>query len=226
MEVIDHPREEESRRGNDKEIEIKVNNHRVVVIGNKQTGSSIKEAAIAQGAGIERDYVLSIERGNGQTQIIGDDDPVTVNKNSCFLAIPDDDNSRSISGNVEAALDHIRKNFAESRLDVHEDGKGGAFVVLDPVPMGHPYCQDTSWVGFHVTAACEYADCYPHFFRPDLSRVDGGPLGEGFGSTTFQIPGAPRQAVQVSRRTNKAVTPSVSNPLVKLLKVLRWLRNR
>jgi len=210
---------------NDREIEIKVNNQPVVVIGNRHTGLSIKEAAIAQGTGIEPDFVLSIERGNGQTKIVGDDDPVTVNKNSCFLAIPDDDNSRSIAGNVEAALDRLRKNFPESGLDVQEDGNGGAFVVLDPVPLGHPFSQKASWMGFHVTAGCEYADCYPHFVRPDLSRIDGSPLGEGFSSTTFQVPGAPRPAVQISRRTNKAVAPSVDNPLIKLMKVLRWLRS-
>ena len=88
--------------------------------------------------------MLSVERGKGKTEIIGDDDTITVNKSSCFLANPDDDNSRSVSSNVDAALDLLCKNFPGAELDVHEDDKGGAFVVVDPVPMGHPTSQETS----------------------------------------------------------------------------------
>lgn len=210
----------------DREIEIKVNDQKVVFADHKQTGLSIKETAIAQGAGIQLDFVLSIERGNGKTDIVGDDEKVTITKNSCFLAIPDDDNSRSLSGNVEAAIDRVRQNFPEATLEVIEDDKGGAFVIVDSVPLGSPYAQSESWIGFQITAACEYADCYPHFLRPDLSRLDGAPLGGGFSSTTFQVLGSPRIATQVSRRTNKVVVPSIDNPALKLLKVIRWLKAR
>lgn len=75
------------------EIQIHVNDKPVDVIGRRQTGLEIKQAAKAQGVAIELDFVLSIERGPSKSRIIGDNEVVTVTKNSRFLAIPDDDNS-------------------------------------------------------------------------------------------------------------------------------------
>jgi hypothetical protein len=37
--------------------------------------------------------VLSIERGGGKTELIGDDQRIEVHKGERFLAIPNDDNS-------------------------------------------------------------------------------------------------------------------------------------
>ena len=59
----------------------------------KQTGLSIKQAAIAQGVQIKTDFVLRIERGGGKTELIGDGDIVKVRDGDRFLAIPNDDNS-------------------------------------------------------------------------------------------------------------------------------------
>ena len=59
----------------------------------EQTGLTIKQAAIAQGVGIQLDFVLSIERGGGKTGLIGDDDRIKVHPHARFLAIPNDDNS-------------------------------------------------------------------------------------------------------------------------------------
>lgn len=50
-------------------------------------------AAIAQGVQIQPDFVLSIERGGGKTELIGDDQSIRVHKGERFLAIPNDDNS-------------------------------------------------------------------------------------------------------------------------------------
>lgn len=75
-------------------IEVVVNDkYRVTLLGKKQTGLSIKQAAIAQQVPIQLDFVLSIEQGGGKTEIIGNDDPIKVKKGDRFLAIPDDDNS-------------------------------------------------------------------------------------------------------------------------------------
>jgi len=76
-----------------REIPILVNEKAVVLGGVRQTGLSIKQAAIAQGVQIQTDFVLSIERGGGKTELIGDDQKIEVHKGDRFLAIPNDDNS-------------------------------------------------------------------------------------------------------------------------------------
>jgi hypothetical protein len=72
---------------------ITVNERPVEVPAPKVTGLSIKEAAINQGVAIQPDFVLSEEKKGGGTRIIGDQDEVTVNKESRFVAIAPDDNS-------------------------------------------------------------------------------------------------------------------------------------
>ena len=67
--------------------------YRVKVQGAKQTGHSLKEAAINEGVPIQLDFVLSIELGGGKTEIIGNDQTIVVKDGDRFLAIPDDDNS-------------------------------------------------------------------------------------------------------------------------------------
>ena len=75
------------------EIEVIVNERPVVLIGREHTGREIKDAAIAQGVKIEPDFVLSIEKGGGKTQIVGDTDVVKLRPHERFVAIADDDNS-------------------------------------------------------------------------------------------------------------------------------------
>lgn len=75
------------------EVVITVNEKPVTVTGPKVTGLEIKEAAIAQGVQIGLDFQLSEELANGRTKIVGDAEPVTVNKNSRFDAVAGDDNS-------------------------------------------------------------------------------------------------------------------------------------
>lgn len=79
--------------GNDKTITIFVNEKSVKVEKEQTTGLAIKQAAIAQDVQIQLDFVLSIERGGGRTELIGDGDIVKVKKDDRFLAIPNDDNS-------------------------------------------------------------------------------------------------------------------------------------
>ena len=74
-------------------IEISVNRKPVKVAGPKQTGLTIKQAAIEQGVKIEVTFQLSELLGGHQTKIVGDSDPVTVHKGSAFLAVAGDDNS-------------------------------------------------------------------------------------------------------------------------------------
>lgn len=79
--------------GPDKPVSLFVNEKPVTVEDKKQTGLGIKQAAIAQQVPIQLDFVLSIERGGGKTELIGDDQKITVHDGDRFLAIPNDDNS-------------------------------------------------------------------------------------------------------------------------------------
>ena len=79
--------------GDDGKIDIMVNDKPVVLEGTKQTGASVKKAAIAQEVNIKEDFVLSIELGGGKTSIIGDDEEIEVHDGERFLAIENDDNS-------------------------------------------------------------------------------------------------------------------------------------
>lgn len=77
----------------DRKINVFVNEKPVFLEDEKQTGLDIKKAAIEQGVGIQLDFVLSIERDGGKTELIGDKQYITVNRDERFLAIPNDDNS-------------------------------------------------------------------------------------------------------------------------------------
>lgn len=118
---------------------------------------------------------------------------------------------------VREAVEEIQRAYQGSRLDVVEDGQGGAFLTLHGVPLeGGLYQQQNTWVGFHVTHTYPYADIYPHFVRVDLSRKDGKPLGEGLSVRAFRD----EPAVQISRKSNR-LDPTTQTVLLKLHKVLR-----
>jgi len=120
---------------------------------------------------------------------------------------------------VTKAIEDIRSTFSELRIEADPDGSGGAFVTVHDVSLGAPYSQAETWIGFQITFQYPYADVYPHFVRADLSRLDGRPLGEGLGGAQFR--GQP--ATQISRRSNK-LNPATDTAVLKLLKVLQWLR--
>jgi len=77
----------------EKLVEIFVNDKSVKIERGEHPGLEIKQAAIAQSVQIQLDVVLSLEKRHGETQIIGDSDPVKVKKGQHYVAIADDDNS-------------------------------------------------------------------------------------------------------------------------------------
>ncbi len=136
---------------------------------------------------------------------------------------------------VEEAIAELRAQFPNVAILVGPDKDGGACVIVERVELGPPYEQAETWVGFHITQACPYADVYPHFVRADLSRIDKVKLGEAITpGQVFPQPGVvlnstvpSRSAIQVSRRSNKRDPNSnLETPLLKLLKVMRWLKSR
>lgn len=136
---------------------------------------------------------------------------------------------------VAEAVDEIKGHFGGHTVLVGPDKDGGAVVIVEHIALGAPYAQSDTWLGFHITHACPYADVYPHFVRGDLKRVDGRDLGEAI-TTGKQFPQPDvvvgdtvksRAAVQLSRRANKRDSSSdLETPLLKTLKVLRWLKSR
>lgn len=133
-----------------------------------------------------------------------------------------EDIENALTPEVREAVREIAENFPTAKLTVRPDGQGGAFVLLDEMALGMRYAQATSWFGFHITHACPYADVYPHFARGDLKRTDGRALGAGITSGhTFEG----RPAVQLSRRANNRDGSGLETPLIKLLKVLQWLKS-
>jgi hypothetical protein len=127
----------------------------------------------------------------------------------------------ALADTVADALEEIRATFPEAAVTSREDGEGGAFVIVDPGKLGEPYTQPETWLGFHITFQYPYSDVYPVFVRGDLSRLDGGPLGEALTPQTFEN----RSAIQVSRRS-KNLNPATDTAAIKLLKVIEWLRSR
>ncbi len=76
-----------------KELNVVVNRkHEVTVHGRRQTGTSIKEAAIAQGVPIQMDFLLSRQDG-AKFSPVADDDHILVRDNDHFRAVDGDDNS-------------------------------------------------------------------------------------------------------------------------------------
>lgn len=128
---------------------------------------------------------------------------------------------------VTKAVQAIRTHFTPLRLDHVESPCGGAWVLIHGVPLGAPYVQDTTWVGFFITNACPYADTYPFYVRPDLSRRDRVALKTPLHANhqwVFGPPNTPsRPAVMVSRRQNHRHCLGRETPLLKLLTVLKWM---
>ena len=127
----------------------------------------------------------------------------------------------TITPAVAKAIEEVRCTFEGCDVEAEADGSGGAVVVVRGVPMGCPYVKTEVWFGFLITYQYPYADVYPHFTNADLARSDGGGLGGGFGTASFQ--GLP--AIQVSRRSNR-LNPETDTAALKLLKVVTWMKNQ
>lgn len=121
----------------------------------------------------------------------------------------------------------IMTAYGSGRVRVVEDGQGGAWVEVTGLDPGKSYEQTETFLVCLLPFNLPNADIYPMFVRHDLSRTDGGSLGEGFQSTSLTWPGdsQARPVVQLSRRTrNNAFTAQTA--VQKLEKVLEWLRTR
>jgi len=127
---------------------------------------------------------------------------------------------------VAEALKEIRTSFAAHRVDLEPDGQGGAFVRVYDLSLGKAFNPASSWVGFQITFQYPFADVYPHYVRSDLSRIDGQALAPPLHiNNSFALPSGAIAAVMVSRRSNHR-DPLTDTAVVKLAKVLDWLRSQ
>lgn len=74
-------------------LTVKINNRDVTFHDHRVTGRTVKETAIAQGVEIALDFQLSMRQSAGSLHVVGDDDTVTLTKNTVFRAVGPDDNS-------------------------------------------------------------------------------------------------------------------------------------
>jgi len=123
---------------------------------------------------------------------------------------------------VRQAIDQVRRAFPDHGIETLAEPQGGAYLVVDEVPIGDAFVQTTSWLGFLVGFQYPRAHVYPHWLREDLARADGSelrpPLHAG-----HQMPGFERRAVMLSRASNRW-DPSRDTAALKLERVLHWLR--
>ena len=120
---------------------------------------------------------------------------------------------------VEQAVEELRTRFRETEVDAVGTGDGGGIVTIASVDPGPVYTQRETWVRFSIGFQYPYADIYPLFVRPDLSRADGRPCGEGMTPAEFHG----HKALQLSRRSNR-LNPMTDTAALKVMKVLEWLR--
>lgn len=120
---------------------------------------------------------------------------------------------------VSTGIEELKRQFSASSFAVRDDGQGGAYVVIEPVPLGPRYRPEQSWIGFQIPAQYPYADIYPVFVGAEIRRVDGNafvaPVTPGH---TFEG----RAAIQVSRRSG-AAQDGLQKVTAKILKVLDFL---
>lgn len=123
---------------------------------------------------------------------------------------------------VAKAIVEIERYVPPATITLRDDDEGGAWVILEDVPLGGPWAEPSTWIGFRITYTYPYSDVYPHFVRRDLTRTDGAaPMGEAMSQATFEG----REAIQISRASNKR-DPARETAALKLQKVLTWLRSR
>lgn len=127
----------------------------------------------------------------------------------------------AITQEVERAISEIRANLPNSEVSIKEDGQGGAIVIVEQVDLGPKYKPQETWVGFQITFQYPMADVYPHFIRGDIVRTDGTAFGEGITKPHIW---QEREATQVSRKSNH-LNPTFDTAILKLHKVLKWLRS-
>ena len=124
-----------------------------------------------------------------------------------------------MNAEVMRALEELRRQFPDAAVTATEDGMGGAYLIIEPVQIGPRFKPSSTWMGTHIPPQYPYADLYPVFMGPDVTRADG---------IAFVPPITPnanfqgRPALQISRKNN-AMQQRPQTAVAKFLKVLDFL---
>ena len=120
---------------------------------------------------------------------------------------------------VAQAVEELRSSFADAEIVARDANNGGAVITINPVELGPGYIPQRTWIKFAVSYQYPYADIYPLFVRPDLTRADGQAHGEGITVASFDG----EQALQLSRINNR-LNPAIDTAVLKVTKVIQWLQ--
>jgi hypothetical protein len=126
---------------------------------------------------------------------------------------------------VDVALESLQSAFGSSAVCALHRDANGAWVRIEDVPLGPGFAQPTTFVIVHLSETLPFADIYPIFVRPDLSRLDGQPFAPPV--TYGHTAGPPDKTVavaQLSRRTRGDASQQTAAG--KVTKVLNWLRGQ
>jgi len=120
---------------------------------------------------------------------------------------------------VSTGIEELKRQFSSASFKIREDSQGGAYVVMEPVPIGSKYRPETTWIGFQIPAQYPYADIYPVFMGSDVTRADGADIKEPL---TRNHRFEDRTAIQISQR-NSTAQNGLQKATTKILKVLHFL---
>ncbi|MGN6221871.1 MAG: hypothetical protein ACTHNQ_20420 [Microbacterium sp.] len=131
----------------------------------------------------------------------------------------------ALTQEVAEALEQLAESFPEAAVTHREDGTGGAFVKVEPLPMGGRFNVRFSWIGFHLVYSYPEAQVYPHFCVPALTMNDGTALRseDGFQQTNWGPDGDTEPVTQLSR-SSRNWDPDIDTAAAKLHRILDWLR--
>ena len=120
---------------------------------------------------------------------------------------------------ISKAIQELEHQFSNCSFTIRDDEQGGAYIIMDGVPLGATYKPESTWFGFHLPAQYPYADIYPVFMGSEVTRIDNidfsAPITRGH---AFEG----RTAIQISRR-NGAAQSGTQKATTKLLKILDFL---
>lgn len=125
--------------------------------------------------------------------------------------------------NVQRVVEILQREFAGSSVTFTDDGSGtgSGWVVIDPVVIGDRYTKNQTWMGAHLNSLLPFADIYPLYIGSDIQQASGaGHLPAITAGHIFQG----RPALQVSKRTNHNLVPTVEAAAMKFIKVLHYIK--
>ena len=122
---------------------------------------------------------------------------------------------------VQQAVKELKGAFSEESVEATPDGQGGAYVVVNDVPVGERLSPSVVWFGFYLTFQYPNGDIYPHFVSASLEQASGAAIArEG---VSGPLVWRSRLALQLSRKSNRW-NPATDTALMKLLKVIEWVK--